>query len=553
MQALREAIGNLAGVLFGLLEVVGAALALLAVILLAAMILRSIGRAVLGRATLVLPFRGADKVGLCLNEIVAQQLGEIEMAWQVLSRQVRGAQAAAKAGNTAMLVDLGRSEPDTILDPEQEILILSDPMEGQAIGSIGFGAFSFSPDSLFALSYRIRTLLARRTIQGGIDQVGATVRFSTTLTTDRGKPTTMVLVRSIERADQLLELVDDMAFEIVKRRWGLGSEAKTWRGYRTFIEGYTHHIRYIRSGNTAEREAAIERYQQSVEIEPDYALAHYNLGSLLYNRFTATDNDRAIEHLRKAAESGEGILKALTLGVLSRAYCQQVHRYGHEKMPWMSWAEETSAKAVQLGPDLEEAWLAYGFALQFLGKPREAIEAYWRVMALPGDSPEELRLKSSAENNRAYIAMTEFGDLKEAEVLFKHALALDPHNKFSYANLGEIYKRQKNYSAALVAFEQAIRLDPRYINGTNELGMLYIAMAAEARDTGRQKETEQSLKTARQWHDRALSLVPEEEQRHRAELLKRFAKAYRKERFQEEAVAAERLLDGGTPSTEKTN
>lgn len=539
MQVLREAVGNLAGILIGLLEVIGAALALLAVILLGAVIVRAIGRAVWGPATLVLPFRGSDKVGLCLNEILAQQLGGIEMAWQMLSRQVREAQASAKAGNLAMLVDLGRSEPDAFLDSQQELSILSDPMEGQAIGSIGFGSFSFSPDSLFALSYKTRTLLARRTIRGGIDQVGATVRLSTTLTTDRGGPTTMVLVRSIDRPDQLLELVDDMAFEIVKRRWGLASEAKTWRGYRAFMDGYTHHIRYIRSGNTAEREAAIEKYRQSVTIEPGYALAHYNLGTLLYNRFTATDNDRAIEHLRKAAEASEATLKALSLGVLSRAYCQQVHRYGHEKMPWMAWAEEASNIAVQLEPDLEETWLAHGFALQLLGRPREAIEAYWRVMALPGDSPEELRLKSSAENNRAYIAMTEFNDLKEAEVLFKHALALDPHNKFSYANLGEIYKRQKNYAAALVAFEQAVRLDPRYINGTNELGMLYIAMAADARDSGKQKEMEEALKTAAHWHARAFSIVPEEEERHRTEIRKRFAKAYREWGFHKEAEAAE--------------
>lgn len=152
MQALRDAIGNLAGILIGLLEVIGAALALLAVVLLAAVILRSVGRAVWGKATLVLPFRGADKAGLCLNEILAQQLGEIETAWQGLSRQVRESQAAAKAGNMAMLVDLGRSEPDAFLDSQQELLILSDPMEGQAIGAIGFGSFSFSPDALFSLS-----------------------------------------------------------------------------------------------------------------------------------------------------------------------------------------------------------------------------------------------------------------------------------------------------------------------------------------------------------------------------------------------------------------
>ena len=92
--------------------------------------------------------------------------------------------------------------------------------------------------------------------------------------------------------------------------------------------------------------------------------------------------------------------------------------------------------------------------------------------------------------------------------------------------------------------EQAVRLDSRYINGTNELGMLYIAIAADARDSGKEKEMEEALQKAAHWHERALSIVPEEEARHRAEIRKRFAKAYREKGFHKEAEGIATPDDG---------
>lgn len=545
MNALQKLLANFAGFIFSLLELFGAVLALVAVVVIAFALLRSMWRLTFGRGTLVLPFRGADQVRVCVSEILAQQIGEIERGWRELSRRVRAEQESDKIGNAATLVDLGRSEPDMVLDREQEELILSDPMEGQTVGPFQLGAARFSPDTFLSLFYHVRTILARRTIRGGIDQIGKVVRLSTTFTTGRGKQTTAVRVRPIENPEEVLDLIDDSAFEIAKDRWGLQSEANTWRGYRFFLEGYADHVRYIRGGHLLDREKAIEKYQRSVALEPDYHLAHYNLGALLYNRFAASDNDRAIEHLRKAAASPNEVLKALSLAVLTRAYGQQVHRYGHSKEPWLSWADEASAKAIQLGPDLEESWLARGFAEQLLGKPEEAVASYRRAMTLPGEASEEKRLKSSAANNSGYIYMTQLKELQKAEALFNEALVWDPHNKFSYANLGEIYKQQKNYKKAMTAFQQALNLDPHYVNGTNELGMLYIAMASDARQEGREPKSIEFLRMAGQCHDRARSLIPEPDRRYRTELARRFAKHYRNHGFQKEAESLEQQAEEG--------
>ncbi|HLC41069.1 MAG TPA: hypothetical protein VJO34_05515, partial [Methylomirabilota bacterium] len=353
MDALQKKFLAIATFGFDLLQAIAAVLGMLAVLVLVVAILRSIRSVTVGRATLVVPFRGTEKLGVWVSGILAQQLDEVERVWQALSQRVRSEREPGASGGSPMLVDLGRSKPDTTLDQEQDRLISSDPMEGQAIGRINLGPISFSPESIFILSYQVRTVLARRTIRGAVDQFGDTVRLSTTFTSRKG-PVTTVLVRRVTPSSQLMDLIDDMAFQIAKHRLGLKSEAKTWGGYRAFMEGYAHHLRYERTGDSSEQDIAIQWYERSVALEPEYHLGHYNLGALLYGRYTAADNAQAIEHLRFASSSVQAMLRAMALGVLARAYCQETWRYGHEEEPWLSLAEEASYKAVQIDPNLKE-------------------------------------------------------------------------------------------------------------------------------------------------------------------------------------------------------
>jgi len=521
------------------LELLGVALAVLAMLAVTAGIMRSIWMVTFGRATLVLPFAGIDK-GATINEILAQQLGEVERLWQQLSRTIRKEEGLVRA--EAALVDLGprgRALADQALDEQGDQFISEQPIAGQAIGPISFAGISVSPETIFSLFYRIRSVVARRTIGGSLHEFGGTVRLSALFVFRKrpgGRPGRLlarrgrgerrrelvVLVRDLERPRQLLDLVDDLAFRIAKTRLEFTSEADSWSAYRAFLEGYSEHVRFLRTGEIAHRERAIALYSAAVEAEPRYCLARYNLGSLLYNRYDEEDNAKAIEHFRSAAESPDQRLKALALAGLTLAYAQNVHRFGLAPDPWVALADEASRQAMQIYPDLEETSFARAWAHQIAGRVTDALDEYRRTVGLPGDTPIERQIKSFAQNNRAWLHLNVLCDPDTAETLLRDALEFP--NKMVYANLGDIYKRQKAFDRALAQYERARNLDPRYANGINETGMVYLAMARESLDQ-RHDDVDQLLVEAERWHGRALDAVPVGATNQREDLRQKFADA----------------------------
>jgi Tfp pilus assembly protein PilF len=527
MEALQVYLARLASVIFDMLKVLGSALALLAVLVIAFGMLRSIWNVTLGRATLILPFRGDDKTGVWVSGLLAQALNEIEENWRELRSRIMAERKSAESSDVAQLVDMGRTRVNEESGAKQDQLVAPTSMEGQAIGPISFGIASFSPESLFATLDMVRSKLARRTIRGEVDMFGDSMRLSSTFTTWGGSHKPVVLTRRIERPEETLELIRDVAFCISKQRQKFKSEAETWPAYRSFLEAYLHHLRYASTSDAGEREAAVQKYQECIAVQPGYNLARYNLGILLYTRYTAADNEQAIEHLRGSSTAEQPLLKALALAGLARAYFQQVHRYGHKEEHWALWAGEASAASVQLAPEVEDTWLARGFALQGLLHYQEAIEAYQRVVNLPGDSSQERSLKSMALNNMGNIHMTHQKSLETAEALFKRALGLNRYNKMSHANLGEIRKRQGKYQEALGEFDKALELDPDYVNAHNEKGMVFLAMAHHARERDSQQQVASLLEQANQCHQKALSLVPEEQRLQRVEVQRRFAASCR--------------------------
>lgn len=513
-----------------------------------------------GRATLVVPFPG-DK-GPSVTRILAQQLGSIEREWERLSQLLIMSQATTTETDAPVLIDVGvRSKPDVSLEERHLQVIIDDPMQGQALPSLTIGGVSLTPDSLFAIGYRIRALLARRTIRGMVDEFGGTVRLSATMTRGGHPPDTVVLTEELSSPGRLVAQIDDLCFDLAKTRLGIGSHARTWAGYRAFLEAYLHHLAFLGRGQVAEREAAIEGYDVSLAAEPDYDLGHYNMATLLYNRYTSGDNDLAITHFEAATKSADPDVRALALSGLTLAYCQQVHRFGHPREPSASLAERASVSAMGLNPDLEEVWFARAFAHQINERFQDAKEAYVKVVALEGDSPEEKRMKSFARNNMGWVVMTHDSDLNQAESLFRDALHFYP-NKMAHANLGEIYSRRRMYPEALEEYRAAVELDPGYVNALNETGMVYIAMAADSKASQTSEARASLLVTAQNWHDRALAILSPSAILNRAELHKRFGSAYERAGFKKEArreakeasslTMASEAADSADPDTLRT-
>lgn len=513
-----------------LLEALGALTAFGFAIGLLGALVRSVWKALAGGVTLILPFRG-DEGAEKVNVILAQQLQQVEATWLELSESLRPQQEEGTPQDSPAFVPLPPAGADAELSERQIEMVRDEPLEGQAIGPISFAGIRVSPEVLFALLYRVRTLLARRTLGGTLHQFGTTVRLAAVFT-DRRKDHLTVRVRNIPAPGELLAVIDDVAFDIAKLRLGCTSEAQTWTGYSAFLCAYGLHLRFLRAGHLRDRDKAIEKYREAVEREPTMGLARYNLGTLLYNRYEVTSNREALEHFGAAAESGDEKLQSLGLAGMALAYCQQGHRFGEDPERIAPLADEASARAVAMRPDLEETCYARAFALQMRGLVDDAVEWYTKAIDLEGDTPGERRLKSFASTNRGFLHLTEHGDLDAAEESERLALELFPSNQIAHANLGDINRRRKRYADACAEYEAALALDPRYVNAMNELGMVYVSMAQDEGDAARRGAL---LDSARQWHEKAVALVPAQEQRQRAELHKRFARSYETCGFHEAA------------------
>ena len=554
----------LTGFLLDVLELIGVVGALVTLLVVVASALRAVWR-VRGQTMLILPFGGSEQSQYVAG-VLAQRLVGVEREWSELSGRVAEREESLKGGKseavtgqaTRTLSDAlawfdpqrgtwSLKEPDGDAARQPREVVAEDPLEAEKVGSLTLGGVGFSLGSLLTLIYKLRAAVARERVAGTLYQFGSTARIDGGLR-KAGVTQKLTCLRELRRDDELFDLIDDFAFELLTRRLAaaaphsFGTAAATWAGYRSFLSAHDSHLRFLVTGRAFDRDDAIEGYEAAIEAEPGYRLPQYNLGTLLYNRYTPEDNARAIECFRGAAQSHASRLRALALAGLAMAYCQNVHRFGEPKEPWAFWADVESARALELEPDLAETRFARGWAYQALERMPEAVHWYERAAEVPEDIAKVRQLKSFALTNAGFVCLHYLHEDAKAEACLREALRLY-RNKITHANLAEIHKRRHEFDAAKREFESAISLDPRYVNGLNEFGMLYVAWARDAADGGRPPEpsapsgpgssAEELLEHAREWHERALAAVAD--QRARANLHEAFGKEYRRWGFAEEA------------------
>jgi tetratricopeptide (TPR) repeat protein len=502
--------------LLQVLQLSGVLLAVLVVLGLLVGLVRSLFQVALGRSTLVVPFSGGDSAAW-VADIVAEQLDAVEAAVVDKHQAVRA--VAAKGQDASSHLQLGpaaRFLPEQPLDEHTEKFVVEHPISGQAIGPITLLGATFSPDFLFAAFYRLRGLAARKTVRGSLYRLGATARLSSQFTFAKhaspGQPSktrvtrTLVVQRRVLEADgQMLDMVDDLAFGIVRERMALDAGTPSWAAYSTFLDAYIENLRFLSTGEIARRDRALDLYLSAVALDQSYQLAAYNAACLLYNRYRESENAKAIAFYGTAAASEDATLRPLALAGLTMAYAQNVHRYGLGPVPWVELADLTSQQALGLRPDLEETRFARAWAFQLAERVDEAINEYASIATLEGDSLPERQMKSFAANNQAFLMITKKDDLEGAKAILERVVELYP-NKMVYANLADIARREGDLDAALNYYGEARALDPLYANAHNETALVYLAKARGERDPVHQAAL---FVTAEEWHSRALGVVPE--------------------------------------------
>lgn len=218
----------------------------------------------------------------------------------------------------------------------------------------------------------------------------------------------------------------------------------------------------------AEAESALRR---AIEIDPAFALAHFQLGRVLDQQGDQTGAEpfyrRALACNPNSAETLFQLGK--TLSVTNRA----------------REAREMLERAIALRPTAD-AFNSLAIVFDQLGMLAEAEAAFHRAADL-NPNFAEVRCNLAARHMEA-------GRLDEAEAMLRSAIEANPRFAGGHVGLGKLYVRLSRFDEAIAEYQRAVELAPSDAGVHNALG----GLLAEA---GRFEEAEAPLR-------RAVELLP---------------------------------------------
>ncbi len=220
------------------------------------------------------------------------------------------------------------------------------------------------------------------------------------------------------------------------------------------------------------RAEATADFRKAVELDPKFALAHYNIGLALYDQ---GKREEATAEFRKAVELDPKLVQAhYNLGIALRDQGKREE------------ATVEFRKAIELDPKLALAHRNLGGVLLDQGKSDEAASEFRKAIEL---DPKD----ASAHNTLGNIVRGQ-GKREEAAAEFRKAVELDPKLAIAHINLGSVLLDQTKLEQATVEFRKAIELDPK-------LAVVHSALGLALFQLGRYSE-------ARQAFQRCLDLLP---------------------------------------------
>jgi len=204
---------------------------------------------------------------------------------------------------------------------------------------------------------------------------------------------------------------------------------------------------YLQRG---EFNAAVPLLCRSIELKPEFAEAHNNLGMTLQQIHRFFDAEACY---RRALLLNADLVEAHNnLGFLL------------QNMERPQEAEASYKEALRVNPEYAEAHYNLGNLLRHVGRPPEAERCYRQALTLKPDYVESY--------NNLGLILKDTEQLVEAEACFRRAIAFRSNYAEAYNNLGTLLQNNGQPSEAEAAYRKALYFQPLFAGAHNNLGNL---------------------------------------------------------------------------------
>ena len=228
----------------------------------------------------------------------------------------------------------------------------------------------------------------------------------------------------------------------------LVARTKSLEAYDAFLAGRQHFYLYL---NKRENEKARALFQQALEYDPDFALAHIMLAfTYAFDAMNGWSDDREASLDRALAVAGRGISldKTIPLSYFIRGL---VFRERKEYVKALVEAE----KAIALDPNYANGHVLVASLLFYAGRPEESIAGIEKAMRLNPHHP----FNYAFHLGQAYFALSRYS---EAIGAFKDGIATNPAAERLHVWLAASYAQAGQIEDAKWEAEQIRALNPEF-------------------------------------------------------------------------------------------
>jgi tetratricopeptide (TPR) repeat protein/TolB-like protein len=308
-----------------------------------------------------------------------------------------------------------------------------------------------------------RALRADLVLFGAVERAGSGWAIRPRLVEFRGGSSEGRDLGPVSRAEgQFAELLGDTALAYMSRlgvpvsadearRIRKASNPTTeWQALEAFVRGRRMFLAETPPGN----EGAAELFARAVEIDPNFAIAHFYLGASqlrLGNRWKAQAQFRAAVQVDPSVPEPYKALGDLFMSSPRRLHDQAIEAY---------------QKALEARPFFADAYVGIGDARAAKGQVDRAITDYQKALTYQPLNP---RVYQSL--GKIYYA--EKGLYYESVEAYKKAIDLDPVFVDARMGLGEVYEDKGLYAEAAEEYKKVVDLDPKHTGALYNVALVY--------------------------------------------------------------------------------